>query len=327
MDSAIAARDRWLKVITADIFPPTETRRLSNNPSTDPEGVATRLPPYIDDIYISIMESDVEKNGPGDKLGVAGPLILLTNSAGVKLPIYARIRIDVADLEQMYKDKSVEGVIEHEMGHALGFGNLFEDVGLISAGDSKYKGLSAQQEWNKMGCTGNIPIETQGEVGTVGSHWDEECLGQELMTGSVKMGGEPFYRSRLTIGAMKDLGYTVNMDAADPFTLDQLSQTQCALYCPAAKGAFSVASSTASLRDGNATAAATADEERLGILSIAAAELQKNRENRPMSLPEGMIYVGGDFVTVLTRDSDGGIKGTTVTWEEVEEYLASGIVV
>jgi hypothetical protein len=319
MDSAIAARDRWLQVISADTLPSTDTTRLYlKNPDRVPEGVATRLPPYIDDIYISIVESDIGNDGPKGTLGVAGPLFTHTNSAGRKLPYYARIRLDAADLARMYADNTIGTVIEHEIGHALGFGwKSFVDNGLITGlpGDSKYLGQYAQQEWEAMGCSGEIPLEIDEATGKPEGHWDEGCLNKELMTSETDVAISR-YRSRLTIGVMKDLGYMVNMDAADAFTLDQLSESQCASYCPEARGNFSFAGFSSFHQDSNSTV-----EERIGILLVAAAELQRNRENPPSSLPEGTEYVGGDVVTVLIKDSCGRIKGMPVTWEDVEGYF------
>ena len=138
----------------------------------------------------------------------------------------------------------------------------------------------------------------------------------------------PAYLSRLTIGAFMDLGYDVNVDAADPFTLDQLSKTQCAAYCPEATGAFSIeevveTSSGVANLEGNVTTVDGETGDRNAILSTAAALLQESRVNAPQSLPEGYEYVGGDSITLLTEGPDGRIKGTMVTWDEVQAFLTS----
>ena len=39
----------------------------------------------------------------------------------------------------------------------------------------------------------------------------------ELMTGFINTGGNPL--SRVTAGSLTDLGYTVNLSSADPYTL------------------------------------------------------------------------------------------------------------
>ena len=42
-------------------------------------------------------------------------------------------------------------------------------------------------------------------------------LGNELMSGFLDTGVNPI--SRLTVGALEDVGYEVDLDAADPYTL------------------------------------------------------------------------------------------------------------
>ena len=56
-----------------------------------------------------------------------------------------------------------------------------------------------------------------GGAGTAGVHWSESVFGNELMTGFIS--GTPDPLSILTVGAMQDLGYTVNYSAADPYTM------------------------------------------------------------------------------------------------------------
>ena len=53
-------------------------------------------------------------------------------------------------------------------------------------------------------------------AGTFNSHWRESVFGSELMTGYLNSGAaNPL--SRLTIGAMEDLGYTVNYSVAQTY--------------------------------------------------------------------------------------------------------------
>ena len=51
--------------------------------------------------------------------------------------------------------------------------------------------------------------------GTAGSHWRESALGNELMTGYLNNGFNPL--SKVTIGALADMGYGVDLAAADLF--------------------------------------------------------------------------------------------------------------
>lgn len=326
MEDAIAARDRWENIITGDPFPARDTQDLRNI------STATTLPPAIDDIYIAIFEVNID--GVDKVLGSTVTNFFRRNSDDHFLPAAARILLDTADIARMQARNTIRGVLEHEMGHALGFGkHLFARNGLVSGNDTDlvYNGQNARQAWKDMGCSGKIPIETDGAPGKAGSHWDEECLNKELMTGAVDI---PMYLSLLTIGALMDLGYSVNINAAEPFTLDQLSQSQCAAYCPEATGDFTVEDggtavpgiAASSYYEGNTTAEADSQGEtanREAILSAAAATLQENRVNAPLTVPEGYEYVGGDFVTVLTAGPNGRLQGTLVSWDEVQDFLAT----
>jgi hypothetical protein len=62
----------------------------------------------------------------------------------------------------------------------------------------------------------------------VDSHWRDTVFGAELMTGFVNEGGNPM--SRVTIASLQDLGYQVNMDAAQPYQLpDHLHMAEAGL--------------------------------------------------------------------------------------------------
>ena len=62
----------------------------------------------------------------------------------------------------------------------------------------------------------SIPLEKNGGSGTAGSHWAESVFGDELMTGYANT-SMPV--SKMTIGAIQDLGYTVDYSKADFYTL------------------------------------------------------------------------------------------------------------
>ena len=124
------------------------------------------------------------------------------------------------------------------MGHVLGIGSLWLDANLNDSDsdgdlcDDSYLGDTfAQQEWSNLGCSGALPVECrQGEEGTLGGHWDEGCLKNELMTGFSDDSGEPTPLSKITIGTLKDQGYEVDFSTADPFSIDDLGD--CPGFCP-----------------------------------------------------------------------------------------------
>ncbi|MBC6478494.1 MAG: hypothetical protein GDA56_12650 [Hormoscilla sp. GM7CHS1pb] len=53
------------------------------------------------------------------------------------------------------------------------------------------------------------------------SHWRENVFGNEMMTDSGSAGINELLGS-ITIGAMRDLGFNVNYDAAEPYRLPHM---------------------------------------------------------------------------------------------------------
>ena len=62
-----------------------------------------------------------------------------------------------------------------------------------------------------------MPLETSGRSGTAGAHWSESVFGNELMTEFISEVPDPL--SAVTVGALQDMGYTVNYSAADFYSL------------------------------------------------------------------------------------------------------------
>jgi hypothetical protein len=115
------------------------------------------------------------------------------------------------------------------MGHILGVGTLWEAFGLIQGvnGPSPtYTGPNAVAGFNKISGfapVSAIPIEADGGQGTAYSHWDEDLMQNELMTGFSGPGNyQPI--SAVTIGTLADMGYKVNFNAAEAYSLQSLPQ-------------------------------------------------------------------------------------------------------
>ena len=76
----------------------------------------------------------------------------------------------------------------HEMGHILGIGTIWEDLGLLSgAGGSNPIFVGANAPLNTTRFSAPLPAacrsKTTGGSGTRDSHWRESVLTTELMTG------------------------------------------------------------------------------------------------------------------------------------------------
>jgi subtilisin-like proprotein convertase family protein len=106
-DAFAAAAQRWSEIIVGDL------------PDIRVNGE------LVDDVVIEA--SGVPIDGPRGVLGQAGPTRLRPGSF---LPAWGMMQFDTADLAQMEADGSLVRVIIHEMGHVLGFGTIWDRLGL-----------------------------------------------------------------------------------------------------------------------------------------------------------------------------------------------------
>lgn len=202
-----AAADRWTSVIVGDL------------PSVQVDGEA------IDDILIEAQGRDID--GPGKVLGQASPTHLRAPNAGqfAFLPAKGRMSFDTSDMTVMEQRNTLGDVITHEMGHVLGVGTVWDVKELLrDAGTNNptFSGQRAMAEYGQLQGTGpkRVPVENTGGMGTADSHWRETIFRNELMSGFVSQAGNPL--SRVTAASLKDIGYEVNMDAAEPFEFQNL---------------------------------------------------------------------------------------------------------
>ena len=173
---------------------------------------------WVDDV--AIRASAPEIDGPGKILGMAGPTQFRSGSV---LPVTGIMMFDTADLELLENTGKLLDVIVHEMGHVLGIGTIWTDLGLLSTGGPdgpQFTGTAATAEYAAL--TGeaetSVPVADTGGAGTINSHWRESVFDNELMTGYLDFGlDNPI--SRVTAGSLEDLGYEVNLDAADAYAL------------------------------------------------------------------------------------------------------------
>ena len=176
----------------------------------------------VDDLIIFVTLGPID--GGGGILGQAGPCLIRSTS---RLTAVGQMEFDNADLASMDASGVLDDVILHEMGHVLGIGTLWDEAAfpglLVGAGgaDPYFTGANALAAFSAAGggsYNGTpIPVENTGGNGTRDSHWRETILRTELMTGYIAAGGSPM--SAVTIASLRDIGYTVNMGAADSYTV------------------------------------------------------------------------------------------------------------
>ena len=194
------ASARWSQIIVGDL----PAVRVGNQ--------------IIDDLLIEAQGVFID--GTSGILGQAGPTRFRPGSL---LPATGIMEFDTADLARMESDGSLVNVIIHEMGHVLGIGTLWSAKDLIFGADSAnpiFTGQRAMQEFAElMGASESVPVPVAntGGPGTRGGHWREAVFGTELMTGFLNLGVNPM--SRVTIASLADLGYEVNIAAADDYRL------------------------------------------------------------------------------------------------------------
>ena len=104
----------------------------------------------------------------------------------------------------------------------------------ITSGDSllrgggtnnpRFRGTAARKEYGILRGTGprDVPVENTGGPGTADGHWRDSVFVTELMTGFVSAPGTKNPLSRVTAASLQDLGYKVDMAAADPYALPDL---------------------------------------------------------------------------------------------------------
>ena len=157
------------------------------------------------------------------------------------LPCIARLRLNGDNLPNL-SDELLADVMEHEMGHTLGFAswlwrghNLLHNPSLTNpvfpAPDTHFSGPLAIAAFNAGGgaaYTGGakVPVENNGIPGAADSHWRENVLDDELMTTrfSRLLPHNPL--SAITIQAMADIGYRVDVTQAESYTLPDISSSE-----------------------------------------------------------------------------------------------------
>lgn len=202
------AADRWSKILMADNVPAVT---LENGRQI--EGCLIRV-------------AGAHLDGPEGTLGQSGPRALRQETL---LPYLGVMEFDLADLLRMEYDGSLEDVIFHEIGHVLGIGTLWEPMELLRGSGTVnpvFVGKEAKSAFAALLGPGvpptPVPVENRGGPGTREGHWRETVFGNELMTGFLDPTVSPV--SRMTIAAMKDIGYEINPTAAEGFDLPTARQ-------------------------------------------------------------------------------------------------------
>jgi hypothetical protein len=173
----------------------------------------------LKDLLVLVHVRHILDTVPGQAiLGESGPCLIRKPG---NLPILGVMSLNDSTLTILANNGLLDDVIKHEIAHLLGFGTVWDLDGFLrdsTTSDPWFSGPEAGAAFRKALPSFNdkiVPVEANGGSGTTLSHWRESVMTNELMTGFINNGPNPL--SPVTIESMADLGYTVDVGAADPW--------------------------------------------------------------------------------------------------------------
>ena len=198
---------------------------------------------FVDDLLIVVMVEDIDGAG-----GIGAQARPCTYRYQGSWPITGMARFDSADVRGLDSATLYDFAV-HEFGHVLGFGTMWDTFHAllvdptVSPGDVKdthFAGEHAIHAFDDAGGSGyagaKVPVENSLGAGSDNAHWRESVMGDEVMTPVFAAGGgNP--ASAVTLASLVDLGYSVDLKAADAYTLP----TQAAQSSGAERPAVNVA--------------------------------------------------------------------------------------
>jgi len=229
------AAEVWERVITRGL----PDRFIDSSTAMCEAGDPSLFGAHVDDLLLFIRLKSMD--GPRGALAEAGPCLMRDPSV---LPFIGTVTIDTADLSTMEDNGVLGKVVAHEIAHALGFGIIWDQLppegppflqqpsvvrfSEVPGRDTHFTGPKAVAAFDAVGgdtYTGGAKVPVENDtvsygLGALDGHWRESVLGHELLTSSLSIDGgvdEPL--SRVTIGALEDLGYSVDYSAAEAYTL------------------------------------------------------------------------------------------------------------
>lgn len=182
----------------------------------------------VDDllIYVSIKEID----GPAGVFGGAGPCLIRDPATSNSLPVVGVMFFDLGDMDGLETNGHLEGTILHEMAHVIGFGTLWDHLGLLHdpaghgrSANTLFGGEAAIEAFDDIRGdhyteSDSVPVQNLGGEGVWNGHWRELVFRTELMTPFIDRGLNPL--SAVSIASLVDIGYGgVDLSVADDYVL------------------------------------------------------------------------------------------------------------
>ena len=154
-------------------------------------------------------------DGPGGTLARAG---FCAQRLGNGFPAVSLAVFDADDIDQLVSRGMLEDVAFHEVAHGLGFiHGRMNSLGLLNTvEDPHFTGSGALAAFDAAGGASYAGAKVPMSADL--SHWRESVFDVEIMTPSIEA-GVPQPVSAITLGAMSDMGYSVNFRLASDYTL------------------------------------------------------------------------------------------------------------
>jgi len=220
-----AAAARWAELVVGDIVDEIVLEPFALS------CFAVELDPLVDQIDDLVIFAQVTPiDGPGGILGSAGPCFIRTETGH---PLVGLMSFDSADVTTLENNGAFDVVILHEMGHVIGFGTVWDYLGLLqdptnpdpaTINDTHFLGTAALAAFNAIGGASypdaKVPVENDNTTygpGSLNGHWREAVFETELMSPALDLGVTPI--SEVTVESLGDMGYDVDPGAADAYTL------------------------------------------------------------------------------------------------------------
>ncbi|MEO7998895.1 MAG: leishmanolysin-related zinc metalloendopeptidase [Gemmatimonadaceae bacterium] len=204
------AVQRWQRVIVGHV----QTSPLNEVASRCFPG-APAINEVVEDLLVFVQLTTLD--GPGNVVARAAPC---TTHLPVGLTQMGLLLLDSADTDLLVAQGILDNVVTHELGHVLGVGTHWTSHNLlVGAGtdDPFFTGPSARAQFAQLfpSYTGNaVPVENIGNPGTRDAHWRASVFANELMQGYFT---QNMPLSKVTVGSLGDLGYTVDLTKAEAF--------------------------------------------------------------------------------------------------------------
>ena len=231
-DAVGQAARRWESVIARDVYD-WDHSAFDRVPAGTCGPDSPEVADEVDDIRVFVTIGAID--GPGNTVAQSGPCWVrphpLEGAHGIWLqPTLSALVLDEADVAVVESAGMLESFAAHEIAHALGFvpavwqrHDRLRSPSLPDSpgADTHFDGPMAVAAFDAAGGAGyaqaKVPVENGATEGVSDSHWRETVFGDELM--SALLTGETQPLSLITIESMYDIGYEVNVGAADAFSL------------------------------------------------------------------------------------------------------------